>query len=266
MINWSLYKHGIKSNWKLFLIFIAILTMYTIIVISMYDPKLAKTLEEFFEIMPEMMSMVGMNGDATTLNSFMITYLYGFIFLIFPMIFYIILINKLVASHIDRGSMAYLLASPNNRVKIIFTQLKVVGSYIFTLIFYTTILSIITCQIMFPNELNISTFLILNVGFLLFHCALSGISFFASCIFNETKNALLLGAGLPLMFFIIQMLVNMGGNLENLKYITLFSLFDPVGLINREISSYLMIGMLLIIAIILYSSAIIIFKKRDISV
>ncbi|MDD2628226.1 MAG: ABC transporter permease subunit [Clostridia bacterium] len=266
MINWALYKQGIKSNLKLCLVFVTILTLYTTMVISMYDPQLAKTLEEFFRIMPDVMSMMGMNGDVTSLNSFIVTYLYGFIFIIFPMVFSIILVNKLIISHIDRGSMSYLLASPNSRRKIILTQLKVIGTYIFVLILYSTVLSIVTCQLMFPNELNIVAFLILNLGILIFHYALNGISFLASCIFNDSKNALLIGIGLPLIFFIIQMLVNMGGKLEKFKYITLFTLFDAMGLINRITSAYYGIIVLLIISVALYALGIIIFKKRDLSV
>ncbi len=266
MINWPLYKQGIKTNFKLFLVFIAILTLYTTMVISMFDPKLAETLEEFFRIMPDVMSMMGMNGDVTNLNSFIVTYLYGFIFIVFPMIFSIILVNKLIISHIDRGSMSYLLASPNSRQKIIVTQLKVIGTYLFVLILYSTVLSIITCQLMFPNELNVLSFFILNIGVLIFHYVLNGIGFLASCVFNDAKNALLIGIGFPIMFFIIQMLVNMGGKLEKFKYITLFTLFDAMGLINRMTPAYYGIAILLIIAIVLYGTGIIIFKKRDLSV
>lgn len=266
MINSALYKQGIKSNLKLFLIFIAILTMYITIIVSMFNPEYGKALEEFSKSMPEIMAIVGMNGDSTTLNGFLITYLYGFLFLIFPMVFSIILSNRLVASYVDKGSMVYLLASPNNRKKIVLTQVKVIGTFIFMLISYCTIISIIVSQLMFPGELKIIDFLGLNFGLLIFHIALSGICFISSCIFDESKNSLLVGAGIPLIFFLIQMLVNVGEKLEFFKYITIFSLFDPTGLNNKNSSSYLMIGILFIIGIIIYSASISIFKRRDLSV
>ncbi len=266
MINWSLYKQGLKSHWKTSLIFFGIVTMYITIVISMYDPELSGALEEFYEMMPEVMAAMGMSGDITSLNAFLVAYLYGFILVIFPMIFFIIVANHLVVSHADRGSMAYLLASPNNREKIIFTQVKVLGTWISLLVLYATILMYLTSTIMFPGELAIRGFLILNVGLLLFHLTLGGIAFLASCLFNETKHAVLVGAGLPILFFMIQMLVNMGGELEVLKYFTIFTLFDTHGLINGETTAYIMLAALLVIANVLYFSAFAIFKKKDFSV
>lgn len=74
-----------------------------------------------------MMAAVGMTGVAANLLEWIKIYLYGFLMILFPLIFIIILVNKLVASYIDNGSMASLLATPNSRGKIIRTQLP--GSY-----------------------------------------------------------------------------------------------------------------------------------------
>lgn len=87
MMNLALYKREMKGSIKLLLIFGAIITMYVSIIISMYDPDLMKTLNSFAEAMPELMASVGMKADAATLIGFMVSYLYGFILLIFPMLF-----------------------------------------------------------------------------------------------------------------------------------------------------------------------------------
>lgn len=266
MFNYALYKQGIKSNFKMFLIFLAVITMYITLIITMYNGDMAELMQQFAKDMPEMMAMMGMNGITSTLIGFIISYLYGFILIIFPMVFYIMLSSRLVASLVDRGSMAYLLASPNKRNKIIFTQMKVIGTYIFILILYSTILSIVTCEIMFPGQLGIKGFLILNLGLIALHFAISGICFFASCIFNDMKNTLTVGVGLPLFFFIVQMLANMGGKLEPLKYATILTLFDPYKLIDGNKTSYIFIGVLLVISIVLYGSSILIFRKRDLSI
>ncbi len=266
MFNWPLYKQGMKSFWKVSLIFFGIVTMYITIVISIFDPEMSGILEDFYEMMPEIMAMMGMGGEITSLNAFLVSYLYGFILVIFPMIFFIMIANNLVVAHTDRGSIAYLLATPNDRQKIIFTQVKVLGTWICLLVFYATILMYVTSQLMFPGELALRGFLALNVGLLLFHLALGGIAFLVSCLFNETRQALLIGAGLPVFFFIIQMLVNTGEQLENLKYLTLFTLFDTWGLINGEVTAYYMLAGLFGLAIILYVTAFAVFKKKDFSV
>ena len=64
--------------------------MYTTIMISMYDPELGSALEVFSKSMPEIMAMVGMSGTPDTLVDFIAEYLYGFIMIVFPLIFGII--------------------------------------------------------------------------------------------------------------------------------------------------------------------------------
>ncbi|NLK75644.1 MAG: hypothetical protein GX288_10210 [Clostridiales bacterium] len=102
------------SSIKLSIIFIAVLTMYTAVIIYMFDPEMAQMLNDYQEMMPGLMAAMGMSGDTGTLIAFINTYLYGFIMLIFPMIFSIVLVNKILMKYIDSGSMANLLASPNS--------------------------------------------------------------------------------------------------------------------------------------------------------
>ncbi len=119
MLNMTLYKREMKGSLKLLLIFGAVLTLYISIIIRMYDPEMMATLDSFYEVMPEVMASVGMSAGATSLIGFMISYLYGFILLIFPMLFSILRGNGLVAKYVDRGSMVTLVAAPgkaqNNR-------------------------------------------------------------------------------------------------------------------------------------------------------
>ena len=63
-----------------------------------------------------------MTGIATSLIEFIKIYLYGFLMLIFPMIFIIIITNMTIMKYVDSGSMANLLSTNNSRRKIILTQ------------------------------------------------------------------------------------------------------------------------------------------------
>ncbi len=87
MISMALYKRGMKGSIKLLIIFGAILTMYISIIINMYDPGMMETLDGFMEAMPELMASVGMKASSANLLGFMVSYLYGFILLVFPMLF-----------------------------------------------------------------------------------------------------------------------------------------------------------------------------------
>ena len=88
---------------------------------------------------------------------------------------------------------------------------------------------------------------------------------FASCISNDTKRSLSIGAGVPIVLFLIQMLANMGGKLTNLKYFTIFTFFNANDIIAGK-GVVLSVSILLAVAIILYGTGIFIFSKRDIPV
>ena len=86
-----------------------------------------------------------------------------------------------------------------------------------------------------------------------------------SCIFNEYRLASLFGAGIPIVFIMIQMLSNMQGSMEGLKFATLLTLFDPQKLINGNNEGYLMLGGLLVVMIVCYGVGGIIFDRKRMS-
>ena len=263
MINWTLFKHGMQRSWRLLIIFGAVLTMYFTIIVSMFDPELGSALDEFAKAMPEIMAMVGMNPASGELVNFMAAYLYGFIMLVFPMIFSILSANRLIARHVDRGSMSYLIAAPVRRVTVAFTQMKVMAAGIFAIVFYAALLGIAVCEISFPNELEIGKFILLNVGVLCLQLFIGGICFLCSCVFNDSKYAMGVGAGIPALAFVIQMMSNAGKELENAKYATFFTLFNPDGIIAGETGAIGGIAVLFIGAILLLGAAVIVFTKKD---
>ncbi|HPU18342.1 MAG TPA: ABC transporter permease, partial [Bacillota bacterium] len=181
MINWTLYKRGIKGSWKMILIFAAVITMYFTVIISMFDPALGSVLDEFAKAMPELMAIVGMTPASAELVSFMEAYLYGFIMLVFPMVFCILSAHKLISRHVDRGSMTYLLSAPVRRETVAFTQMKVMVTGLFMLVLYATLLGIVDCEISFPGELDTGKFILLNVGVFCLQLFVGGICFLCSC-------------------------------------------------------------------------------------
>lgn len=262
-MNGTLYKQGLKSNYKIFLVFCLILGLYISVIVYMFNPELGKTLEVFEKSMPQVMAMFGMNGAGATLTSFLSNYLYGFLLLVMPMIFEILAANRLVARLVDTGSMAYLLASPNGRGRVVRTQMSVLLTFVLLLAMFYTGVGLACSQVMFPGELDIPGFLRINLGAFLLHFAISGVCFFASCITNETRHSLLIGAGLSVLFYLIQMLANMGGDLEPLKYFTLFTLFDCTGLTAGDSAALWMLLPLAAIGLVLYSGGCLLFQKRD---
>lgn len=263
MMNLTLYRREMKGSIRLLLIFGAVMTLYISIIISMYDPEMMKTLDNFAEVMPDLMASVGMKAHASNLLGFMVSYLYGFILLIFPMVFSILRGNALIARYVDKGSMLSLIAAPVKRCTIAFTQMSVLISGIVLLIFYSTILELTCAAKGFPGELDIPKLLALNGGLFCLHLFIGSICFLASCLFSDTKYSLALGAGVPALMYVLQMLANVGGTAEKAKYFTFFTLFNADGLIAGKSSAVLGVVILLAGAVLLYTLGILAFNKKD---
>lgn len=266
MINLPLFKLGIKKSWKLLLLFIGLITMYFTIIVTMFDPELGSVLNEFAAAMPELMALFGMTVSDTSMLGFMSSYLYGFIMLIFPMILIIILSNTLVAQKTDSGSLTYLVSSPVKRKTVILTQMLVLIVNISFLVLYATLIGIIVTELMFAGSLEIGKYLLLNLGTLAFQLFLGGICFFSSTLFNETKNSLAFGAGIPSVMFVLQMLANSGEQAEFAIYLTVFSLFNPSGIIALETWAVINIAIMFVAAAILYVFSVVVFKKKDLHI
>lgn len=267
MISFPLFKQTLKSNYKFFIIFLLILTMYFSIIITMYDPANAESMQLLLQSLPkEVVNAMNFNLIGSTFTGFLASYLYGFLIIIFPMIYIIILANRLVAKHIDHGSMAYLLATPNSRKKLVFTQMIYLVASIILLMSSLFLLAYIISEIAFPGMIDLNVFIMLNFGALLLHLAIGSIAFLSSCIFNDTKDSLAFGAGIPILFFLVQMLSNVGDKLSFLKNFTLFSLFNPQRILEGSTSVPISFAVLFIIAILLYSAGIVVFNKKDLPI
>lgn len=266
MINAALYKRELKGSLKLLLIFGAVLTMYISMIISMYDPEVMKTLDSFAKAMPQLMAAVGMNADSGSLLGFMITYLYGFLLLVFPMVFSILRGNALIARYAEQGSLVSLMAAPVKRRTIARTQLAVLVSGIVLLVAYCTILELACAWYGFAGEFEVSQLLLLNGGLLCLQLFLGGICFLASCLCADTRSSIALGAGIPALMYVLQMLANVGGSAKWLKYVTCFTLFDAEGIVAGQGSAAAGAAVLLAGAVVLYGLGVLVFERKDLHI
>ena len=178
-----LFKRNFQTCVKIFFLVFAVLAMYTGVIVYMYNPELAEVLSSYQNLMPEVMAAMGMSGSAANLLEWIQIYLYGFIMLLFPVIFIVVLVNKMVMRYIDSGSMADLLATPNSRRKIIRTQAISCVLWIGILMAAVSAVGVIAANVMFEGELDVKRYLLLNGSTLLLWFAVLGISFFFGMYF-----------------------------------------------------------------------------------
>ena len=266
MISYPLFRRNFMQSLKPLTIFLSVLAMYIVVIVYMYDPKLMEMLTEYQELMPEMMMAMGMSGSANTLIEFMETYLYGLLMTLLPFLFTIVMCNSFLTRYVDTGSLACILATPSSRRKIIVTQALSLILSITLLMVISTGIGIASCQFLFPDQLDIKTYIVLNGCTLLLQFAIAGICFFAASFFDDAKQYYAFGAGIPLFFYLIKMLANMGDKLEIMKYFTIFTLL-PTDLIVTGDPQVIFYNLALSgIGILLFGGGIIIFTRKDFSI
>lgn len=109
---------------------------------------------------------------------------------------------------------------------------------------------------------KVKDYLLINVGLFLLMFAISSISYFCSCYFNITNKYMAFGAGIPLAFYLLDMMRSFSDSLEPIKYITINTLFDTEAILNGE--GYLIeFVALALIGIICYTLAVNVFVKKD---
>lgn len=262
-MNGTLFKKEIKSNWLLLVIFLGVLSMYAVMITMMFDPKLGDSLRMMSDSMPQLFEAFGMANVGTTLLEFISGYLYGMLLVAFPGVFVIILSNRLVAKYVDNGSMAYLLAVPEKRRKIVLTQCIFLLTTLVIMVVYIVALILIIGEALFPGELDIPAFLRVNVGLLGLLIFFGGACFCGSCFCNESKHSSAIGTTVVVYSILLQMISQVGDKFENIKYATPLTLFDVTGLGAGDSNAMGMCIILYVVGILLAIIGILRFSKRD---
>lgn len=266
MINGTLLKKEWKSNWKILLIFMGVLALYAAMITGMYDPSLGESLRGMMESMPQLFSAFGMSNPGTTLLEFLVNYLYGFLLVVFPMVFLILLCNRLVSRYVDRGSMVFLLATPNRRARIIRTQILALVSMDLCLVIFVTLFCILCSQAMFPGELEISRFILVNAGLWGLHIFLGGLCFLCSCLWSDSRRATGMGAGFCIAFLLIQMISQAGETYEALRFVTPLTLFRPEQIISAKPDAVLGFLVLFLTGFLFFLGGGLTFCRKDLSI
>jgi ABC-2 type transport system permease protein len=155
----TLLKLDIKRNLLLLLIFSAVMSMYIGIIMYMYDPSSSQSLMEMMDMFPpEMIAEFGFDNSSSDLTGFVAGFYYGFLVFAFPMVYYIILSNRLVCRMVDSGAFSYLLQTPTSRKKIIVTQGAYLLGSIAALFSVVYVAGTYAAGALFPGMLNVAAY------------------------------------------------------------------------------------------------------------
>ncbi|MBT3271668.1 MAG: ABC transporter permease subunit [Spirochaetales bacterium] len=263
----SLFIANLKSNWPIILFISVMLLIYVMTAVSMYDPDSIEKMEQMFELLPEgMLKAFGFDNLGSDFTGYLGHYFYGFIIVVFPAIYIVLAANKLVAKHVDTGSMAYLLATPNSRVRIAVTQVSFLLAGLAAIFIVTIGILILMGEAMYPGLLRIGPFLLLNLVTYLVLAVIAALAFFFSCIFNEARYSLALGGGIPVAFLVVKMVSDASEKFEGLRYISLYSVINIDKILAKGAYGAVASLVLLAVATAIYLLSIRIFNKKSLAI
>lgn len=258
MFSFPYFKQTVKSNFKFLLAFTAVLCLFLVIMCYVFTPEAMDGLHSIAE--GTLLSNV-LSGNGS-LVGFMSNSFYALMAIIFPMVYSIMVGNRMIAEKVDRGNLCGFLSTPTKRIQITVTSAAYFVLSLLVMWGAASAVGIFAAGYFQPDALDIDIFLTLNAGAFLYHLVISGICFCSSCIFNSSKNSLTLGAGIPLFFFVINMVLKLSDDLDFLRYLTLNTLFDTQGILTG--SGYGNdFAIMAVCAAALYTTGILWFNKKD---
>lgn len=220
-------------------------------------------------------------GDMNTYGIIVGVVAFGIAALLIPMVYTILLAKSLVSEKVETGSLAFTLSTPTTRDSFIFTEgvyllfsEVVMGVALLLGALLTRTIGILAGSTDLVVSLPVEHILAYSFGNFMVTVAISGICFLSSCYFNKTSQAIGVGGGLTIFFFICSILGLFATkaipgtiriNMMNLfNYMTIDSLFDALAVMSGDWLVYWMklLGLLLI-AVVTYIIGGILFKKKD---
>ena len=179
------------------------------------------------------------------LNSVMNDLVYKIAGVLLPMIYVMIICNKLIAAQVSDGSMAYVLSTPTNRKTVVRTQ------YVFMIVSLVAMYLVISLGayisgsiayfITKPTNINFGTLTLRTFlycfGSFAAMFGLTGICFGASCYFNKSTYSIAVGGGACVLAFLCCILglfgnkvfVSVGVGVQAMNffnYLTIYTLID----------------------------------------
>ncbi|MBM6615029.1 hypothetical protein JTF06_09025 [Desemzia sp. RIT804] len=236
MISTTLMKQTIKANFSLWVILTGVQAAMVSLIASTGIP-VQSTGQIYYNMLPGLLSAV----------------------------YVIITSNKLIASQVDKGTMAYILSTPVKRLKVAVTQITFFIGSLFLMFVISAGAHILSDYIAMGdiNSSDIQIILLLNLGLFVLNMAFSGICFLTSCIFNLSKYVVAVGGGIVGAFLLLSIMAMFGETFQYMKNFTIVSLYD-ISSITETSSNFIWKFIVLAgIGAVTYIVSMVAFTKRD---
>ncbi len=211
-------------------------------------------------------------------RSLLFTIFYGMMTTILPGIYVLVTANKLLASQVDRGSMAYVLSTPIKRSTVTFTQaFYLVNSLVLMFAIQTgahlivnniSPISFATLGLnMLKGDLTSKMIIQVNLSALMVCIALAAVCFMFSGVFSSSKYAVGLSGAFTGVSILANMLAMFGSlgveGLDKFKYLTICTFYDYQSVLFSDSDWMVKMIFPIAIAVIAFGIGEIVFSKKD---
>lgn len=149
MINKTIFKQSIIETQRLWLTFTLGISFIICLIIGIYDESASISLTQALKGT----SIEQLAGDKiftiTTLCRLLAETIYGIFAILLATIYAFVVANGLVASEVDKGSLAYVLSTPVKRITVVVTKGAYLVFSLFTMFLTIFIISSIAIQVKF---------------------------------------------------------------------------------------------------------------------
>lgn len=261
----TLLAHDLRRSLPAAAAIFSVMALYTVCIVYMFNPDTARMLDELMAVMPDLYDAFGMGHDTTTLTGFVLNYLYGFILTLLPLVLVLLVVNALLVRPIARGEFAYVLASPHGRGAILATVAGACAIVLVAVLAAVHATELASVLALFPDDLDAGALAAANAGLLCLWVFMAGVCLLSAVAFAKRPGALWVGGGFCLVEFVVQMASQLGGDLDILRSLTFFSLFDPYGLVAGEAGAVAGAAALLGLGLACGAGAVLVFCRRDLA-
>lgn len=126
IISIPYFKHIVRSNLKFLCACTFVLCLFLIVMTNVFTPTI--TIDTQSALHGTILQHI-FTGNGTLIG-FMANSFYALMAVLFPMVYAIIVGNKLIAEQIDKGYMAGFLATLTTRLQIVFTNMLFILCYL----------------------------------------------------------------------------------------------------------------------------------------
>ena len=259
-------KKEFKNNFKSFIIWTSILIIMFLVVFLVYPYIITddtiKNLDEMMKVFPNEL-LKAFNMDITSINT-----AYGwlksegfmFVFLIVGFYSSSLGANIVLKEESDK-TIEYLGTLPIKRSKIMTNKIIVSISYIFLMVFILGVFNYIA--LLLSGDFNHKQYILLSITPLLIGLPLFALNLFISTFLRKTKKTVGISLGLVFLFYVLNVLSELGEKVEILKYFSIFTLADIRNVITKISINPIMIAISIIITSILIGLSYIRYNKKE---